>query len=330
MTISIPSNQKAERAFKDIAQQAQKGPVASPLRLVDELRAEKKVLIQEIIKSGTFLDNPRYYGFLQKHPDYAKRLLKRWYGSAPWLKRLAKLGPEFIALAGDPGIASREEDFLLFAENFLKKHPRETPWSVRKAYADHLGATTVVRALVLTEAQAADIQAHGMACYARLEQGRAESALDITLDPTPRPRVQLNGNLIADLDYHVQAATSRLLSMSVALPKYADVAKSATFYSSSQGAFNLKPNQALYLFTMKIPEISIINHSSPLVSPTLGKFRKNVLQNSLNKATTYKFSDHEGLEIWTYLGIPKESILSVEKQTVAPARYNFVGPRGAF
>ena len=59
-----------------------------------------------------------------------------------------------------------------------------------------------------------------------------------------------------------------------------------------------------------------------------GKFRKNVLYNKKPKER-FHFAKHDGIEMWTYFGIPKGLILSMKKQTELPVKYDFEG-RGGF
>jgi hypothetical protein len=329
-TISLPADAAGRRAFSAVMERAARGRRAKPINRVETLRGEKQALIKQLMSSGRFLDNPEYYGFLQQHPDHAKKLFRRWYGNAGWIKSLERLGPQYTALAGDPGIASRNKAFLAFARPYLQRHPDATPFALRQAYAAHLGQTTVVRAMVLTERQAARIKAEGMPCFAAVNRGRAEATLAMTLDPTPRPRDALHGNLLKDLDWHVQAHTRRLLSMSVASPEYAAVAKSATHYSSNEGVRDLGGNKALYLFKLRVPELSLVRHSGQIVKGALTKFRQNMLYNTQQPTERYKFSKHEGIEMWTYFGVPRGSIVSMEKQTAAPVKYDFERKGGFF
>ena len=183
--------------------------------------------------------------------------------------------------------------------------------------------------MVLTERQAQAIKEKGMPCFATVKK-RAASTLALTLDPGDHPRTALNGNLLKDLDWHVQAHTGGLLSMSVASLEYASVAKSATHFSSYEGVRDLGGKKALYLFRMKVPELSLVRHTGEIARRVLGKFRNNTLENTHKPAETYKVREHAGLEMWTYFGVPKESIISVEKQTGTPVKYDFKGRSGLF
>ena len=125
-------------------------------------------------------------------------------------------------------------------------------------------------------------------------------------------------------------ARATALRLSVAAPEYKAVAKSATHYSSNEGVRALGGNKALYTFTMKVPELSLVRHSGQIAKGVLTKFRQNMLYNTQNRSERYKFFKHEGIEMWTYFGVPKGSILSVEKQTAAPVKYDFQGRGGFF
>ena len=76
---------------------------------------------------------------------------------------------------------------------------------------------------------------------------------------------------------------------------------------SLQGERKLGGNKALYLFTLKVPELSLVHHSGQIAKGVVGKFRKNVLYNTKKPKERFHFAKHDGIEMWTYFGIPKGS-----------------------
>jgi hypothetical protein len=73
-----------------------------------------------------------------------------------------RLGPEFEALAEEPGIRSRLASFLSFGEQLLSTKPKATSQEVYAGFADLLGTVERFRGLALTAKQVQSMLTEGM------------------------------------------------------------------------------------------------------------------------------------------------------------------------
>ena len=115
---------------------------------------------RDILRHPNLFDSKKFYKHLSTFNTYElKGLLKKWYRDYPNfdLDNLIKIfdkhvGEKYIGLLFDPGIISRYDDFIFFAQKELATSTNNISlFKLRNMYKKKLGKTKLFRGMMLTD-----------------------------------------------------------------------------------------------------------------------------------------------------------------------------------
>lgn len=174
---------------------------------------------------------------------YWRRFRKEETLSRAVWKKLRSLGPSYVVLAADPGVALRAGRFVDFARGFDYK--AYSPWELREKFKEHLGRRTVYRALVLEKGAEAAVIAGGMEAPGTAQSGTAPSTF----------------NLFREMGDHMLVLGPRKDRL-VSVTEDPGLALSVAYnYASPRYANNdvLLGKKDLYLFKLAVPELDLVD-----------------------------------------------------------------------
>ncbi|MFC1611643.1 hypothetical protein ACFL6C_11845, partial [Myxococcota bacterium] len=229
----------------------------------------KIAMLVDLVGSKEPYSEPSFYRYYSRCPAQAAQLLRRQYPAtaharggttadchAPKLKidkeieRISKeLGPRFIVLLADPGIACRLSSFYRFARKLLQQQPTIRCDALRGAYSKSLGTQRVFRGLRMTEAQMIDSRKTGLLPPAFLEKGQSSRMISSCFDSSSGgtfgdPITQIRSRRVdGDASNHANCYQSVTDD---------DVVASAVAYRFGKG------KGRVYVFELEVPVISLV------------------------------------------------------------------------
>jgi hypothetical protein len=291
------------------------------INLIDLNSKQRHELVAQLIQTEKFYDDPKLFSFFSKHPKEASRLIDRWYGEEirEAMTLVSKsLGPEYLPLLLDPGIANRVIKFVSFSSVHLAKNPGMNLADLRKAFSKKLGNRKLKRGMLLTPDEAANMQKNGIASPGLRNKKKTSIALYETLDPNQRrsekgyarsPHDEMAARL-TDFD---DSSQNQFLSATI----YDDIAKSVAYHDSI-GSSN--EGRKLYVFEIEVPEISVIEKKGLFDPDTVSRMNDRVIV--VEGKGTYDMRDL-GVEVFIPFKIQPEQIKQVNQIKETPSGYRW-------
>lgn len=240
-----------------------------PISIIDEARQNKINVVNKLVdgiytnKISPF-ENEELYNYLSTDIAQTEKLIQQWYGEKIGKKLIKKveenLDKKHLVLLADPGIASRINEFLAFCTSTPLKCNDLTPFSLRKAFSDHLGSVKVYREMALEDTQAAFIKHYGLLAPGVLDDSSTKENLFHLLDTKTRR----NKEDTSKLGYYTDQMIARVDSgwnnddIYTSCSAYKDVAASIGWYSQKRGKNDAHP----YLIELNIPKIATLEQKN--------------------------------------------------------------------
>jgi hypothetical protein len=233
---------------------------------------------KRLLSRAAFFAAPELHAWLQQHPDSTRSLIRRWYVKSNPDSMIgqveSRLGPQYVGLLLEPGLAARLSEFLSYAEGYLQQSPYAEPAALRDAFSKHLGTTTLYRGLVLTGDEAATVGSRGLKPPGMLDPAVAEETLNSYFDPYMRARQSGSSDFsdalatspVSDVSLR-RAFGACASSLSMSSSVYEPVAESIGFWSSPRVLEALDSTKTrvdpaarsgLYVVQMDVPVISTV------------------------------------------------------------------------
>lgn len=219
-------------------------------------RISQVELINNMIETGSVFDNPLFYRYFSENSNLAKEMIKNWYG---WQLKVDEieslLGPSYVGLLLDPGIANRLEQIV----NKLKEEKRnfESVWEARRWLVKQFGTHRLFRGIVLKETDILAIESQGLVAPGFLDSKWAQSALSyfFAVPKNGPPERTIPSNPIEEYISRKGGFFDSEKSMYLSVSVFREVAESVGYYSSKYAG---KPGYKMYVLEIEVPEISLI------------------------------------------------------------------------
>ncbi|OFZ55287.1 MAG: hypothetical protein A2428_09090 [Bdellovibrionales bacterium RIFOXYC1_FULL_54_43] len=250
----------------------------SAVTFLDRSSLEAHHLARLALDKKTLFDLPEFYQFVSREPNRALNLLKTWYGDVPEVARIQnRLGKEYLPLALDPGIISRADEFIEWAQSYIPSHSRASLYEIREAFAKKLGSEVVWRGMLFQSADQADsMKAHGIdstllkESHSAADETRIRNRLFHELTTYPMKSTFMHGprGPLENIRFQIlNKKSNTMVSASGYIePTYSPVWSEAP-----------KPGNKFYLYKLNVPKISVIKKAGPFsfLRNTTGTFVAN-------------------------------------------------------
>jgi hypothetical protein len=267
---------------------------------------------QEIFRQAEFFDG------IGSDPARIESLYKSWYGnSAPGFEAFAKcLESRLLALALDPGIVNRADEFIRFANADLKSLPQTSLIDLRRRFSQSLGMRRIFRGLSLSKSQLQRILKEGIQPRALTFQVYKPDIYP-ELDSPYQPKNRLEEELVSwgrfllngpknDMFNRINSGGNDSFSQS------ASAFQEVAVYASRNFG---RPGQDVYVFELEIPAIDVIEAAQVTDQMGHASFR------SMGKRF---YMDQPGVEVFILGHIPAAWIKSHMKMAATSGKTQFV------
>jgi hypothetical protein len=280
-----------------------------------------KDLEEWFVKNRTHFRTREFYeSFSQLSQDEIKTLLAQLYNG--YLKEDViaefekKLGAKNLALLLDPGIACRIPELIKFAESKVFS----SVWHLREAFENKLGNTTLFRAMYLDDTTLNKVVTMGIDAPGFNIEGYPRQYISLLFKPGifNGPPLEFAPSYVREI-YQMRIANQKnpIYRMTSSYSHYADLAESITVQSNE----TLIPKGLnLYLFEVKLPELSTIRLEGP--------FDFKLLPNVDDKFThicvgekCYNLYTDRNIEVFVPFHTDASSIVSYKKIEKEPLKF---------